>query len=48
MKKQDMKLKKLNLSKETLRSLEESSLEAVHGGASFKQSNCDICTSTCP
>jgi natural product precursor len=47
MKKQDMKLKKLNLSKETLRSLEESSLEAVNGG-SFKLSNCDICTSTCP
>jgi hypothetical protein len=48
MKKTDKTLRKLNLSTETLRNLDESHLEAVNGGASFKQSNCAICTSTCP
>jgi hypothetical protein len=48
MKKTDKTLKKLTLSTETLRNLDESHLEAVNGGASLKQSNCPICTSTCP
>jgi hypothetical protein len=48
MKKTDRTLKKLNLSTETLRNLDESHLEVVNGGASLRQSNCPICTSTCP
>ena len=48
MKKTDRTLRKLILSTETLRNLDESHLEAVNGGASLKQSNCPICTSTCP
>lgn len=48
MKKTDGTLRKLTLSTETLRNLDESHLEAVNGGASLKQSNCPICTSTCP
>jgi natural product precursor len=48
MKKKDKKLKKLTLSKETLRSLEDSKLEAVLGGATSANSRCTACTCTCP
>jgi natural product precursor len=48
MKKDDKKIKKLNLNKETLRSLEDTALNAVLGGASLRLSNCAACTSTCP
>lgn len=48
MKKNDQQIKKLNLSKETLRSLEETALKAALGGASLRLSNCAACTSTCP
>jgi hypothetical protein len=44
MKKKDQKL---SLSKETLRSLEDSNLKAVLG-ASAAKSNCGACTYTCP
>jgi len=47
MKKKDKKLKKLSVSKETLRSLEDSNLEAAKGGFSDK-SNCITCSYTCP
>ena len=48
MKKNDKKIKKLNLSKETLRSLGDTVLKAALGGASLRMSNCAACTSTCP
>ena len=44
----DKKIKKLNLSKETLRSLGDTVLKAALGGASLRMSNCAACTSTCP
>jgi len=46
--KKDKNLKKLSVSKETLRSLEDSNLEAVNGAATSAKSNCPICTYTCP
>ncbi len=48
MKKTDKKLKKLNLSTETLRNLEESHLESAKGGISVNKSNCITCSYTCP
>jgi len=48
MKKKDQKLKKLSLSKETLLSLEDSSLEVAVGGATSENSRCTLCTCTCP
>jgi len=45
MKKKD---KKLSLSKETLRSLEELRLEDAKGAATSAKSNCPLCTYTCP
>lgn len=48
MKKNDKKIKKLNLNKETLRSLEDKALKAALGGASLRLSNCYACSSTCP
>jgi len=45
MKKKD---KKLSLSKETLRSLEDSNLESVKGAATSANSRCPLCTYTCP
>jgi hypothetical protein len=45
MKKKD---KKLSVSKETLRSLEDFNLEAAKGAATSAKSNCPICTYTCP
>ena len=47
MKKTDKKIKKLSLSKETLRSIGDTNLEAVMGG-SLAKSNCGACTFTCP
>jgi len=47
MKKMDKKLKKLSVSKETLRSLEDSNLEAAKG-ASMIHSDCIVCSYTCP
>lgn len=44
MKKKD---KKLSVSKETLRNLEDSNLKAAVG-ASAAKSNCGACTYTCP
>lgn len=48
MKKKDKKLKKLSISKETLRSLEDSNLEAAKGAATSENSRCTLCTYTCP
>jgi hypothetical protein len=48
MKKQDKKLKKLSVSKETLRSLEDSHLEAARGAVTSDNSRCTLCTYTCP
>jgi nicotinamide mononucleotide (NMN) deamidase PncC len=45
MKKKD---KKLSVSKETLRSLGDTSLEAAVGAATSAKSNCTLCTYTCP
>jgi hypothetical protein len=45
MKKKD---KKLSLSKETLRSLEDSNLEVAMGAATSANSRCLLCTYTCP
>lgn len=47
MKKNDKKVKKLSLSKETLRSIGETNLGIVVGGSAAK-SNCLACTVTCP
>jgi|EndMetStandDraft_2_1072991.scaffolds.fasta_scaffold1767128_1 hypothetical protein len=47
MKKNDKKIKKLSLSKETLRSIGDTNLVAVVGGSAAK-SNCFACTVTCP
>jgi heterodisulfide reductase subunit C len=48
MKKTDKKIKKLSVSKETLRNLGETALKDALGGASLRLSNCAACTSTCP
>jgi hypothetical protein len=48
MKKKEKKLKKLSVSKETLRSLEDSNLEAAQGAIGSDKSNCITCSYTCP
>jgi hypothetical protein len=48
MKKKDKQPKKLSVSKETLRSLANSNLEVVQGGATSDNSRCTLCTCTCP
>jgi hypothetical protein len=48
MKKKEKKLKKLSVSKETLRSLEDSNLEAAKGAVGSDKSNCITCSYTCP
>ena len=40
--------KKLSLSKETLRGLEDFNLEAAKGAATSANSYCTVCTCTCP
>jgi len=40
-------VKKLSVSKETLRSLEDFNLDAVKGAAFSDKTNCIVCTYTC-